>query len=181
MKSNSANSEDIVSVWRQTIEVQEHFNDIALRVRNLAMTILGAFLVGIAYAIKEEIKLPIFGIDVDAAILLTLGAVVIWDAFEFMDTKWYHPLLLGAVRYGERIESEHSELFGKGLTNTISENSPIEHQGKTLHSKDKAGMFYGRIKVGLYITIGVLILSNMTTSFESRESAIISVREVVSE
>src|SRR5690606_38309066 len=41
-------------VWKATIEVQKHFNEISLRVRSIAVTVLGAFLDAAGYALNEQ-------------------------------------------------------------------------------------------------------------------------------
>jgi hypothetical protein len=32
-----------VEIWKKTVDVQQHFNDLELRIRNFALAVLGAF------------------------------------------------------------------------------------------------------------------------------------------
>lgn len=42
-----------LEVWKATIDVQKHFNELGLRVRSIAVTVLGALLAAAGYALKE--------------------------------------------------------------------------------------------------------------------------------
>jgi hypothetical protein len=44
----------LIEAWKQTIQVQQHFNDLELRIRNYAITLLGALFGVAAYAFKEH-------------------------------------------------------------------------------------------------------------------------------
>lgn len=48
----------LLVTWRQTVEVQQHFNDLELRLRNLALTVLTAILGGAAYAFSQHMTIP---------------------------------------------------------------------------------------------------------------------------
>lgn len=47
-----------VDSWKQTVEVQQHFNDIELRIRSFAITILLASVGGAGFAAKEQLSMP---------------------------------------------------------------------------------------------------------------------------
>ena len=134
----------VVDIWKKTIDVQQHFNSIALQIRNFAITILGAFLAATSLALKENLFIEIFGVSLSLATFLCLGASLVWTAFFFMDRYWYHQLLIGAVKYGKRIEQENRHIFGQeGLTTTIGDASPINFLHWRIHSKSKFYVFYG--------------------------------------
>ncbi len=86
-----------VEAWKKTVDVQQHFNDLELRVRNFAITFTAAVLGLVGWALKEGMDslLP--------AGLLAIGTLG-WLAFYLMDRHWYHRFLDGAVAHGQGIE-----------------------------------------------------------------------------
>lgn len=89
-----------VEIWKKIVDVQQHFNDLELRIRNFALALTGAFLVLGGYAIKESVFTKLFGQEVSVSSLIVLAAIVPLLAFYFMDKYWYHKLLEGAVNAG---------------------------------------------------------------------------------
>jgi hypothetical protein len=134
-------------VWKQTIAVQQHFNDIEWRIRQLALTAMTFALGAAAVAAKDGTAVSAFGIDLKLATLILSFGFILWMSFYFVDQVWYHRLLVGAVRHGELIETEIQKLLPSvSLTHAISRASPYEVKlgSKTLmiHSKVKLRIFY---------------------------------------
>jgi len=76
----------VIEAWKKTIDVQQHFNDIEMRVRNYALTVLGGLFAVIGFGVKEHVySWGLVGVLVAAVFLLY--------AFYFMDKYWYHRLL----------------------------------------------------------------------------------------
>ena len=98
-------NELLIEVWKQTIQVQQHFNDIELRIRNYAITLLGAVFGVAAYAFKEHAPTGVI-------IGLLLGGLILSYAFYFMDRHWYHRLLIGSVKHGLFIEKNAPQILG---------------------------------------------------------------------
>jgi len=151
-----------VEAWTTTIAVQEHFNDIEMKIRGLAITVLTAVLGAAAVAIKDGTRIKIFGGGVNLAALVFFIGLVAWLLFYFVDQIWYHRLLLGAVFQGQTLEDLIMPTVpGFGLTHRISEESP--HQvtvlfgkvkvGRPLHSKQKMKVFYFVIAVLLLFLV----------------------------
>jgi hypothetical protein len=148
-----------IEVWKKTIEVQEHFNDLELRIRNFAITVLGVVLSGTALSVKEGLAVFIFNRPIPLAALLILIALVTWWAFYVMDFHWYHNLLIGAVKHGEKVENKIKSLLPEiDLTHSISDASPAKILGKVRNSREKMRMFYGSIAILLGIVFLVLLL-----------------------
>lgn len=161
-----------VEIWKKIIDVQQHFNDLELRIRNFALVVTGAFLAFGGSAIKEATFVMLFGVfPVSVAALIVFAAVVPLSAFYFMDKYWYHRLLDGAVKAGAAVETELMALgYAVELGANISKASPIENHlyGKRLagslgwfprrmmHSRHKMDVFYGMLFVSLII-IGLSI------------------------
>lgn len=134
----------LVEVWKKSIEVQQHFNDLSWRIRALWLTAL-TFVLGatfLAYREADPISLGCLGETSPAFVIPILG-IFLWLAFWFVDALWYHRLLSGSVAEGLRIEKELEGLgFEIRLTQTISDKSPVSTLFGVMHSKDKLNAFY---------------------------------------
>lgn len=116
----------VLDMWKQTVTVQQHFNDLQLRIRNFAITVFGAVLGATAFAVKENLHLSVGGRSASLASTILLGGALTWLAFYFMDRWWYHMLLVGAVLQGKALEQELQAHFpNASLTSTIGDNSPL--------------------------------------------------------
>jgi len=136
-----------VEAWKQTIEVQQHFNNIELQIRNYAVTLLAALFGIAAYAFKEEVAYQL--------VLGVLGAgLFICYAFYFMDRHWYHRLLVGAVKHGTFIENGSPAEMG--LTKAISAESALKWFGIELHATDKILVFYWMLAFPI-VVMGIVI------------------------
>src|SRR5262245_38636337 len=93
-----------VEAWKTTIQVQQHFNDIEMKIPCLAITVLTAVLAAAAVAIKNGTRLDLgwFCLPLGSALLFV--GLVTWLLFYFVDKIWYHRLLLGAVNHGKALE-----------------------------------------------------------------------------
>jgi hypothetical protein len=134
-----------IEIWKKIVDVQQHFNDLELRIRNFALVVTGAFLGLGGYAIKDAGTIRAFGVEVSIAGLVVFSAILPLFAFYFMDRLWYHRLLDGAVTAGIEAESYLNDLGYKvNLGSKISERSPfiLWLVGKKIHSKTKMDMFY---------------------------------------
>jgi hypothetical protein len=72
-----------IEVWKKMVDVQMHFNEIGLKIRNFALTIYTFILAGIGFLINAKISGYIIGA------LILLGAIVIFS-FYLIDKNWYH-------------------------------------------------------------------------------------------
>lgn len=114
-----------IEMWKQTITVQQHFNDIEWRIRGLALTALTFALGAAAVAAEEHTKVIIFGIGFQLSATVLVLSMFLWSAFYFVDMHWYHRLLIGSVKHGEALEVElRKHLPAAGLTHQISASSP---------------------------------------------------------
>ena len=163
-----------VDVWKKTVEVQQHFNDLELRIRNFAITILAGVLGLAAYGLKENLSATVFGHPISVAGVILFAGLLPWAAFYFMDCHWYHRLLNGAVRHGKFIEDRLRPVLPEVcLTDSIAEESPtkiwrflpknfpwILHwlwKNREMHSTHKMNLFYG---LGAILLLALSLLSN---------------------
>lgn len=157
---SDARLDSYIEVWKKTIDVQQHFNDLELRIRNFAITVLGVVLSGTALSIKEGLAVYVFSYPIPLAALLILIALVTWWAFYVMDFHWYHNLLIGAVKHGEKLETSIKGVLPDiDLTRSISDASPAKILGKVRNSREKMKMFYGSVAILLGIVFLVLLFT----------------------
>ncbi|GGN07831.1 hypothetical protein GCM10009721_39310 [Terrabacter tumescens] len=156
-----------VEMWKESVEVQRHFNDIEWRIRGLALTVATFALGAAGVAAKDGTKVT--GVSLGSVVVLI--GLLLWYAFYFVDRFWYHPLLKAAVTHGTAIENEIKKtLPGAGMTASITAGS-VQKPGKfvklfsgksEMHSDDKLVWFY---KVGGFalfaaavaLQVGVLV------------------------
>jgi hypothetical protein len=117
-----------IELWKQTIAVQQHFNDLELRIRNFAITAFVAVIGATAFAFKENLQFTLGIYSGSLATALLVAGIVSWLAFYFMDRWWYHMLLVGSVVHGLELEKELEPHFPNAhLTRTIGKASPIQY------------------------------------------------------
>ncbi|CAE6891207.1 hypothetical protein ACOMICROBIO_GDFFDHBD_00911 [Vibrio sp. B1REV9] len=148
-----------VDVWKKIVDVQQHFNDLEMKVRNFGLLIISAFISAIGVSLKSQYEAEILGYEVPVAAFLALGALVVWMLVFLVDVYWYHPLLKGAVLKGIEIEEQLKlDLPNINLTQKIGAESAVSILGiKNVRSTTKAKIFYLGIG-GVLLSIAVLLL-----------------------
>jgi hypothetical protein len=144
-----APSDQVIDIWKATLETQQHFNDIEMTIRNYAVTVLVAVLGGAALALKEKIVVDIGTTHISLSALVLIAGIIGWLGFYSMDLFWYHPLLIGSVRHGLRLEKLHKDRLPElALTTTIRD----EAQRQTIHTASRITTFYlsGILLQGLF-------------------------------
>src|SRR3990172_1195077 len=161
--------ETIIEAWKQTVAVQMHFNDLALRIRSFALTLIAAILaVGFTQG------------NTDYPIPIAAASLLVWPSFWLVDRFWYHPLLIGAVNHGMAIENQAKKLgltlsgFDSdksnysllGLANRISVHS---REALKMKTKRKMDLYYFIIFVALLaIVIAQLIYQRSSTTLNCK-------------
>ena len=176
----------ILELWKKTIDVQQHFNDLELRIRNFALVVVGSLLALGGYAVREAITLSIFGFIISAAGLIIWSSLIPLAAFYFMDRWWYHRLLKGAVAAGIPLENKLQELgYPAALGKEISAASPFvwriygrridnDHTPawnlpkRKMHSEDKMDFFYFVLALAIFfIGFSLMDVNNVTNYNEA--------------
>lgn len=151
-----------ISMWKQSVEVQQHFNDIEWRIRGLALTVATFALGAAGFAAKDRTEVG----QVSLGAVIVLVGLILWYAFYFVDRAWYHPLLKAAVASGTLLEDEiKKSLPAAGMTRAITDGSPyrpsrvvrfLSRTSGEMRSDDKLVWFY---KVGaaalILVTVGL--------------------------
>jgi len=154
---SSTRTQLVLEMWKKTVDVQQHFNDLELRIRNYAVTVLVAILGATAFGLNEGYSLGFFGHSVPiGSVLLGIGCLA-WLAFYMTERFWYHPLLYGAVEHGHFIEDRFKGAYPEmALTREISRHSPLKVGSWTIHSRTKMDLFY--LPVALLLLLTALVL-----------------------
>lgn len=153
-----------IDAWKTTIVVQQHFNELEMKVRNFALTIAGAVLAGATFSIKEQVEFVFQGMHVPLATLLVGAGIVVWCAFYLMDRHWYHNLLIGAVNHGLFIEKRYRDQIPElGLATAIGAASPtVLKFGLTKKSRASIARQWkirSSTKLNLFYGVGIVLLS----------------------
>lgn len=148
-----------VDIWKKIIDVQQHFNDIEMRIRNLALMLLIAVIGAAGYIFEEGWTLKILNKEISYVPILLFAGLVSWMLFYFMDRHWYHRLLYGAVQQGMFVEERLRNCFPEmNLSQAIKKHSPLYIGNLKLNSPKKIGIFYGVVAVSLEIVVFIWLI-----------------------
>lgn len=148
---------NIIMIWEKTIDVQKHFNDLELRIRNYTLSTYTFIIAGTGFLLKEHIDIELFGRTIPSASLLPVLGLFVLFAFFFMDKYWYHRFLVGAVQQATFIENRWAKYLPElALTGAISKASPLTYRGYKIRSRYKFYFFYIPLFMSLFILAAVL-------------------------
>lgn len=126
----------LLDAWKQSVDVQQHFNDICWRIRGLALTALTFSLGGAALAARDSVKLG----SLQLSMLIALGGLVLWSGFAYLDTRYYHRLLKGSTEQTTALEKALANLGlpELGLASAITKSSATAPLRVDLYRSNKA-------------------------------------------
>jgi hypothetical protein len=149
-----------LEVWDKVVDVQMHFNDLCLRIRSFAISILGVFLGSAAIAYRYAGDIEVLGYKFHTSAVFITISIVVWVCFYLMDRYWYHELLKGAVHHGLILEESLKDVIPKiGLAHSIRDQS---NNSLNMNAATKLNLFYGLILLVQIIAL-VVILSGFIT------------------
>jgi hypothetical protein len=120
----------IIDVWKTVVGVQQHFNDISMRIRSMFVTILLALFASLGFMLDKRLTLEISVVKIQFATLVPLFGVLGTYLFYFNDRYWYHRLLVGSVKHAIIIEQKYkNEMPELSLSEAIGAESPYEPRG----------------------------------------------------
>lgn len=165
----------IIEIWKTIVEVQRHFNDIAMRIRSMFITILLALFAAIGFLLDKKPSFEISDYNIQFATILPLFGIFGAWLFYFIDRYWYHRLLVGSVKHALEIEKKYkSEIPELSLSDAIGKESPYKLRGIVrlvanllvshnkysetgkLHSDGKIELFYKSVVLALFLTMIML-------------------------
>ena len=140
----------LLEVWKQTIDTQMRFNDIAMKIRAFALTLVAAVITAEALSSGTQGYFAI------------LALLLVWIAFYLMDRWWYHYLLLGAVLHGSALEDRAKDLGltlpeNRSLLGLTQSISALNQEGLGLKAKYKIDIYYSLVFLALLFILWVRI------------------------
>jgi hypothetical protein len=137
-------TKNAIEIWKKCVDVHQHFNDLEMRIRNFALTVVGALIAAVSFTYQQGLQTHLFGTTVPAGLGLVAAAFFAWVGFFLMDRWWYHILLKGAVMHSAKIEKRYaSSIPGIDLGTTISEASGnVRILGMKMNSDRRLEAFY---------------------------------------
>jgi len=159
-----------IRLWEKAVDVQQHFNNIEMKIRNFAIAVFAAFLGAAGLALKEGLSVTFAGWAVPLASTVLIAGMFALAPFYVMDRFWYHRLLYGAVEHAKTIEKRHvSHMPEIGLSMSISTASPWRIGRLEIHSSSKIAIFYGLLVV-ILLAAAVIVFLNSQWPPENAES-----------
>lgn len=129
-----------IGIWEKVIDVQMHFNDLCLKIRSFAISILGVLLGSAAIAYRFAGYVEVFCYKIPTATIFIAISIIAWSAFYLMDRYWYHELLKGAVHHAQKIEDSLKGVVPEiNLSHSIKEQS---HESLSMNAAKKLHIFY---------------------------------------
>jgi HAD-hyrolase-like len=164
--------EQVIDIWKTIVGVQQHFNDIGMRIRSMFVTILLALFASIGFLLDKRLAFTIGPLSVQfATVIPFIGILGTW-LFYFIDRYWYHRLLLGSVKHLPELS----------LSDAIGKESPYKPRGRLirfmawwvvtepryretgyLHSDGKIELFYKSVIVLLLLAAAAIALMGGVT------------------
>lgn len=127
---SSDDKKNIIDIWKTIVEVQQHFNDIEMRIRSVLVSLVLASGAAFGFLIDKNSMIEIGEVKIQYALLVPIFGIIGTFLFYFMDRHWYHRLLLGSVKHGLEIEKKYAaELPELALTDAIGRESPVKVRG----------------------------------------------------
>lgn len=121
----------VVDIWKHSVDVQMHFNDMGMRIRNLYFTFLAAAIALIGVVQGKHIHIVYPALNVHLVLFVIVSIIPISMLFYFLDKHWYHRLLLGAVKHCAFIEEKYSHALPElQLGAAISKESPVKFDAR---------------------------------------------------
>lgn len=129
----------LIDIWKKTIDVQMHFNQLSLQVRNFLITLFGGILTAFFLFVREG--------KVKDSIGFIFTALLVLIAMFIMDYFWYHKFLIASVRHAGKIEKQLKSILPNiDLGATIKYESTININNYWLQKFNK--IFLGEASIG---------------------------------
>ena len=167
-------AKNALEIWKKCVDVHQHFNDLEMRIRNIAITVVGALIAAVSFTYQQRLEISFWSVHLPAGVGLIAAAIFAWGGFFLMDRFWYHILLKGAVDHSAKIEKQFaSSIPGIDLGKTISEASGnVTFCGFRLNSSRRLELFYlgGFLMLGLIF--GCLLFAQSTPASTAAASTV---------
>lgn len=154
----------LIELWKTSVDVQKSFNTISWQIRGLGITAITAGVAASGFAAREGLEIEVAGYSLSVVSAITTGVLLLWGALWYMESAWYHRLLIGAGIEAQRLEVELRHLLGSphiGLSHAITARSQEKaRKFAVLPYQRKIGVVRARDRLTrFYIAVGSLLAS----------------------
>jgi len=111
----------LLDAWKAVVDVQMHFNDVLMKVRNLGITLILAVFGAAAFSLQYQLYFQSRWGQVHLASAIIAFGLCAWGGIAFMD-RYYNKLLAGAVAKTTALEDLYDEEW-LGMTHEITDAS----------------------------------------------------------
>lgn len=158
----------LIEEWKTVIQTQMHFNDMLMKMRTAAISVVVAVFAAAAAIIGQfpDSYIEIFGRQAHISILVIIFGIALWMGIFIMDYFYYYKMLLGAVKRGYEFDNAFSEVRMYGDLGPFGLSSKIRDEiGKHGVSKWFVFSFYGVVLVVaiLYLIFVLLSMRSVVT------------------
>ena len=149
----------ILEEWKTVIQTQMHFNDMLMKMRTTAVSVVLAVFGAAAYSLQyDKLYLTISSYSFHASVLIMVFGLGMLAGVFSLDYFYYYKMLLGAVKRGYEIDEayknkrvDNCKIFG--MTTMIRDAI-----GKPGKSKYVIWLFYGLVfALGIAFIVGILL------------------------
>lgn len=159
LQDNAKSLELLMQEWHHSLEVQQHFNTLILRNRQIGLAIIGGLL-SAAVGFFQSDKLP-------SSIGIALLALISLSTIFILEISYFRKLLIGAVKRTQaidnlglrlKIEKRNIPLFA--LTTYITKevgDDPLNNQYSASSFSTK--YFYGSLTISILAIIIFMLIS----------------------
>ena len=143
--------DELYMVWKESINVQMHFNDLIMKVRATTTTVITAIFGASSFFLKDSnIFISLFKYDIHISALIILIGLLFLAAFCILDLGYYLQLLLSSVRFTENIE--------KRIDDDYSLTTYISKRVRRRRAYISLSFYYGLIfLLGIFSFVAIMI------------------------
>lgn len=152
----------IMEEWKTVIQTQMHFNDMLMKMRTAAISVVVA-IYAVAGALVGQFPnsfLVICGKQVHISILIIGFGITLWIGIFLIDYKYYYKMLLGAVERGYEFDEAFSNVKVYKDLSMFGLSSKIRDKiGKPGASKWYVIAYYGIVLCLAVVYLIIVLLS----------------------
>jgi hypothetical protein len=164
----------VLESWKVAVDTQRHFNDVAMKIRHFGFVLLAAIFGAVAFSLKSQFTIELLDYNVPIGSFIMLFGAIIWLFIYFLDTKWYSPFLLGAVKTGIKLEAKLDDFIPGAFSHSSDiklESNKVKIFGFKVDSEARSNIFHRGMIVVISI-LSILILFTSTKVDTSNAAAV---------
>jgi len=157
-KNTAEETRLILEEWKTVIQTQMHFNDMIMKMRTTAVSVVLAVFGAAAYSLQyDKLYLRIGNVSFHASVLIIAFGLGMLVGVFCLDYFYYYKMLLGAVQRGYDIDQAYKDRLVDGCKIFGMSTKIRDSLGKPGKSKYFIWIFYGLVFfLGTLFIFGVI-------------------------